>query len=855
MWQQIPNGIDQTGSQESNQAVVGGLEQPPATFEPYPAEPVPFPSPAAPALPTPSQFLTRSRPSSAAASASIDIAAALSSVSVASRSGQLVSEPIARPPSVPLPAQVARQPSLNNLQRTPTGSLTNLQNLQQASRAIASAGSRPLSATLASQGVTPLQRPTENFRRLSLRSASAAGGQQAAFVDTQQLNLVDIGKAYSRMAVGPVGRTPFGLGQPAGPSAPVSVAAQKPPLPAATDSQSAIEERDRRISSLAGELSRRNQIIEDMSVKIEEIQQAVPPGADLQTVAANQRLVRELETELHQSRVEVASLRDQLSRQPSRQGSLPPTPPRVPSRQSPLVPVQTSASAAVERVIEMTSARQNGGSPNGSARSSGSSRTFLVNPVPQNGRVLSPALHSAANISANAGVAVESQLPPPQALERSPSESDKLITQLQKELADRNAQIASLKYEVLQLKKDVQEKDVEVSAMQAKASRLRDMRQLEEEHEAREKELIALRQKFKAAENRVQELLDRLQQTCDEVDHQKVVVSERDSTIKRLELELDEKKGTIESLRREERNQDAEIAKREKLHDHFRTRILQLTTSIPGTVPYNNYSHSAALEHMTCIHGMLLCATGVVAPEEEISDDKLVEHVRKLLDERLSALAKVKELQANVQTAEADRVRLAQSVRALQSAVSAATEHLVAAGRLVRHLKQEANVLGAHRADDDGVLLLRDTFIAFLQAEINWSQDTEAALERSGASVRLTELSYAQHLVALQAKYDELVNAKEFLQVKVNTADDKLQEELRKQSAKLLEEHQAAMRAAVEREQLLAEERLRTLLEEVRTSEKSMQQKAVETERLEQESLKKTIADLKQVLHCTLLYE
>ena len=202
--------------------------------------------------------------------------------------------------------------------------------------------------------------------------------------------------------------------------------------------------------------------------------------------------------------------------------------------------------------------------------------------MPQNGRVLSPALHSAANLNANAGVAVENQLPPPAALERSPSESDKLITHLQKDLADRNAQIASLKYEVLQLKKDVQEKDVEVSAMQAKASRLRDMRQLEEEHEAREKELIALRQKFKAAENRVQELLDRLQQTCDEVDHQKSVVSERDSTIKRLELELEEKKGSIESLRREERSQDAEITKREKIHDHFRTRILQLTSGIPG---------------------------------------------------------------------------------------------------------------------------------------------------------------------------------------------------------------------------------------------------------------------------------
>ena len=237
----------------------------------------------------------------------------------------------------------------------------------------------------------------------------------------------------------------------------------------------------------------------------------------------------------------------------------------------------------------------------------------------------------------------------------------------------------------------------------------------------------------------------------------------------------------------------------------------------------------------------------MVVPEEEISDDKLVEFVRKLLDERSSAVAKTKELQANVQTAEAERTRLMQSVRALQSAVSAATEHLVAAGRLVRHLRQEANVLSAHRTEDESVLLLRDTMIAFLQAEINWSQDTESALERSGASVRLTEQSYAQHVVALQSKIDELVNAKEFLQVKVNTSDDKLQEELRKQSTKLQEEHQAAMRAAVEREQLLAEERLRTLLEEVRTSEKSLQQKSIENERLEQESLKKTIADLKQV--------
>ncbi len=167
-------------------------------------------------------------------------------------------------------------------------------------------------------------------------------------------------------------------------------------------------------------------------------------------------------------------------------------------------------------------------------------------------------------------------------LRKDRDQGNALLQQMQKDLSDKNAQMASIRYENLQLKKEVQQKDVELAAMHTKAARLRDMKKLEDEFQSRENELVALRQKFKAAESRVQELLEKIQQMTEELDRQRAVTEGKESAIRSQKGELDQNQASLTEMRRVERDLLAEHEKTKKIHQHFRTRILQLISSLPG---------------------------------------------------------------------------------------------------------------------------------------------------------------------------------------------------------------------------------------------------------------------------------
>ena len=80
---------------------------------------------------------------------------------------------------------------------------------------------------------------------------------------------------------------------------------------------------------------------------------------------------------------------------------------------------------------------------------------------------------------------------------------------------------------------------------------------------------------------------------------------------------------------------------------------------------------------------------------------------------------------------------------------------------------------------------LREAMVAMEQSAQQWAQEVEQELEKSGASVKVTEQTHAQHIAALYARHVATCAEKEALLVKVNTAEGKLLDELRKQATQV----------------------------------------------------------------------
>ncbi len=80
-------------------------------------------------------------------------------------------------------------------------------------------------------------------------------------------------------------------------------------------------------------------------------------------------------------------------------------------------------------------------------------------------------------------------------------------------------------------------------------------------------------------------------------------------------------------------------------------------------------------------------------PEEEISDDKIVETVKNTMEERARAQSTLKETQELLQRANTEHTHLLDSVQNWAAAVRRSTDSLGASGRLLTHIKQQIHVL------------------------------------------------------------------------------------------------------------------------------------------------------------------
>ncbi|KAK3583390.1 hypothetical protein CHS0354_040353 [Potamilus streckersoni] len=394
-----------------------------------------------------------------------------------------------------------------------------------------------------------------------------------------------------------------------------------------------------------------------------------------------------------------------------------------------------------------------------------------------------------------------------------------LVTQMQRDMSSKDSSISKLTREIEALKKEIRERDAQIASLSSKLSKGKDVSKPIDDKDAREKELISLRQKFKSAENKLQEQSELINNLREELDKMKASVFEQKDVQRKLQLEIEKAKSEATDFQRAERVVRVDLEQATKKLERFRNRVLQVTFSTPG----------------------------IKAPDTEISDDELLETMKKIMDERTELLRKVQDMKDKVRLAETSGKDFQKNVRNIKKNLEDVVDHLRDNGRLSNSLKEEISLLQP-AVTDESVAWVKDIIIKLLEGEMAWELDLEAAIEKCGVNVKLTNDAPGKHIGLLYAKWETALREKERLVKQISQQEEQYKQDLQTQLKAQKEEAQQRIADAVEKAKLEVEEKLNRAIDDIRAVETEKRENAVEAERKKIEELENSLEQLKNSL-------
>ncbi|KAK3104566.1 hypothetical protein FSP39_005088 [Pinctada imbricata] len=393
-----------------------------------------------------------------------------------------------------------------------------------------------------------------------------------------------------------------------------------------------------------------------------------------------------------------------------------------------------------------------------------------------------------------------------------------LITQMQKDMSNKDSTISKLTREIEILKKEIRERDIQITAMSKKMSRTTDTPlKASEERDAREKELISLRQKFKATESKMQDQQELITQLKQELEKSKLSLYEEKNVQKKIQSEVDGAKAELIDLQRAERVVRVDLEQATKRLERFRNRVVQTAFATPG----------------------------IKAPDGEISDDELLETLKKLIDERTEFHRKMSEMEQQLKLTDSSSNVFKRNMSKLRSELEQAVNNLKTGGFLAGTVKQEVALLQAV-SGDESVIWMRDCLINLLNSAMTWEQNIESSLEACGVNIKLSNDSPGQHIKHLFAKWESAIKEKEKLQAQVSEIQEKFKADLEMQVKVVTEDGENKVKDALEKARIEAEEKLHKAIEEIKVIEAEKLENAVDQERAKIEQLETTINELKE---------
>ncbi|XP_055863353.1 forkhead-associated domain-containing protein 1-like isoform X1 [Biomphalaria glabrata] len=408
-----------------------------------------------------------------------------------------------------------------------------------------------------------------------------------------------------------------------------------------------------------------------------------------------------------------------------------------------------------------------------------------------------------------------------------------LVTQMQRDMSNKDASISRMAREIEVLKKDIRERESRESQTVVKEVREvppylklnvvkekdQESSKAVEEHSARERELISLRQKFKATESKIQEQADLITGLREELEKTKAQVLQEKENHKKILTDLETSRTQIIDVQRTERVVRVDLEQAQKRFERFRSKVFQVTFSTPG----------------------------VQAPETEITDDELIEALKKFVGEQNTLHSQIKELEASVASANSGKEELLNQAEKLKEVLMESSKRLTGNGRLVSSLKQEMSIIQSVSTEQN-LTWIRDLLHEMISSELDWETRIEQALEHCGVNVKISNEEPGKHIESLMAKWESSLKESDSLKAQISAHQESHKAELELRLSALTSDMEARLQDAVEKTRLEGETKLNLAIDEIRAVETAKRESSVEAERRKIDELQEALEQLRAAL-------
>lgn len=400
------------------------------------------------------------------------------------------------------------------------------------------------------------------------------------------------------------------------------------------------------------------------------------------------------------------------------------------------------------------------------------------------------------------------------------SSSSGLVSQLQRDMSNKDSTVVKLTRDVETLRKEIRDRDVQLAALNAKFTRVKQLSKVEQEQDARDREMLGLRNQFKSAEMKIQDQNEIIKTLKGEMEKLKLTAEHLQEERDKAKAEAEHSKAAFLDAQRAEQTAKIDQQQTSKQHERFRSRVIQAAFSTPG----------------------------VKYPDDDAKDDLIADSLRKMADERLELQRQLIDNKDKVKVLTAQEKKSEQSLKRLKEYLLEVSQRTRDGGLHGEKLKHEMSTLQALEIDgSDAAQTIKDRLLDVLAVQLHWQDDIESALEKCGiADVRASKDAPAVHIKALFDKWEASIRDKESLEARVKAMQTEHKLDLESRSLAMKTEMADRVKDAASQAKLEGERRLADALREMQQAEAEKRAQAVKAERLKQEQLEASMAELRQ---------
>ncbi|KAM6174130.1 forkhead-associated domain-containing protein 1 [Erethizon dorsatum] len=404
------------------------------------------------------------------------------------------------------------------------------------------------------------------------------------------------------------------------------------------------------------------------------------------------------------------------------------------------------------------------------------------------------------------------------------------VTSLQKDMVARNEQVQQLKEEVNQLKNQNKEKEHQLEALGSSCLALKEELKKEgaqkEHREAQEKELKRCKTQIQDMEKEMKKLKEELRKSCSE-----------QSTISRTLRE----KSKVE----------------EKLQEDSRRKLLQLQEmgNRESLIKINLERAVGQLEHF---RSQVIKATyGRVKPflDKPITDQQLIERIAQVTKDNINFQQNKWNLEQETHLSNSKQEETTENVERLRAALDNCQDCMKTSCHS-RDLKREVDLLRGLQVSSP-VSGLQKVTLDILSLSLSWLEGMEQLLRDLGLQLSSSDKGFSLYLICLLEHYKRIMSQTQELQVQINSSQEMQQAVLQETVKEHLAEKEKLTMEKLELEEKMRA-RVKRLMEEKEALEDSIAQernKATEEWKKRECELEERLAQQKEALEDSAVQE